>query len=390
MFGDVPCVSPERIQVSRKLASGGYGDVYACRLGSANGDACRLGSANGSLPLSPSLSSAYSSPLAIKKSFGHKDTNGILFYRELNLLAMFDHPNIIQLVGVAVKSDDPTKLADWERLDAKTAQSYRSDDIYLLFPLAKHDLACYPTVEIGPDKILTSALHLKSEDEIIALFRQIVSAVDYVHACGYVHRDIKPSNVLVMEDDTLRLCDFGCSEKLFRFGYLGEGVGSMMFRAPETILPVKKGTVTNSYGSDIWSLGCVLYYMLSAYSFLYNLPTTEPDQGSWAEAGNYAWEMQATIYGYPFPICIPEHLQMPGIKYVSRVGLDEFMGRCLVPLRNSSVTSRFLAKMLHLNPDQRVSARELLLHPYMAPRGERSRNAARSPSLPFSSLSLFS
>ncbi|CAN0106667.1 unnamed protein product [Discosporangium mesarthrocarpum] len=53
-----------------------------------------------------------------------------------------------------------------------------------------------------------------SEEEAKPLFRDLVEGLIYLHGEGIVHRDIKPENLLLFENGTLRICDFGCSRRL--------------------------------------------------------------------------------------------------------------------------------------------------------------------------------
>ncbi|NXX69841.1 MELK kinase, partial [Spizella passerina] len=52
-----------------------------------------------------------------------------------------------------------------------------------------------------------------SEEEARVFFRQIVSAIAYVHSQGYAHRDLKPENLLIDEEHNLKLIDFGLCAK---------------------------------------------------------------------------------------------------------------------------------------------------------------------------------
>ena len=48
-----------------------------------------------------------------------------------------------------------------------------------------------------------------TEDQIINLFKQILETVAYLHSIKLLHRDIKPENILMVDDSTIKLCDFG-------------------------------------------------------------------------------------------------------------------------------------------------------------------------------------
>jgi serine/threonine protein kinase len=72
-----------------------------------------------------------------------------------------------------------------------------------------------------------------------------------------VHGDIKPHNILVYDDNTIKLADFGCCTILE--GDIKKGtVGTTRYSSPEMLLRSEI-----SYAGDIWSLGCVIYEMLS-------------------------------------------------------------------------------------------------------------------------------
>ncbi|CAL8289159.1 unnamed protein product [Arctogadus glacialis] len=76
-----------------------------------------------------------------------------------------------------------------------------------------------------------------SEEETRVFFRQIVSALAYVHSQGYAHRDLKPENLLIDADHNLKLIDFGlCAKPKGGLGYeLMTCCGSPAYAAPELI-----------------------------------------------------------------------------------------------------------------------------------------------------------
>jgi len=91
---------------------------------------------------------------------------------------------------------------------------------------------------------------------------QLCQALDYVHALGLVHRDVKPANVLVGEDGRVTLLDFGlvCPTRgASRVGATAEiCVGTMEYAAPEQM----RGESVDAR-ADIYSLGCVLYELVT-------------------------------------------------------------------------------------------------------------------------------
>uniref|UniRef100_A0A803TN59 non-specific serine/threonine protein kinase n=1 Tax=Anolis carolinensis TaxID=28377 RepID=A0A803TN59_ANOCA len=98
------------------------------------------------------------------------------------------------------------------------------------------------------------------------MFRQLCCAVKYCHDLDVVHRDLKCDNVLLDKDMNVKLSDFGFSKRCYRDGD-GHIVpsqtfcGSAAYAAPEVIL----GIPYHPKVYDMWSLGVVLYVMVSGY-----------------------------------------------------------------------------------------------------------------------------
>jgi eukaryotic-like serine/threonine-protein kinase len=106
--------------------------------------------------------------------------------------------------------------------------------------------------------------HHCSIEERMKLFREVLQAVVYAHQHAVIHRDLKPSNILVKEDGTVRLLDFGIAKQL---EVLGESVEQTMtglrlmtpaYASPEQIRGEQVGIQT-----DVYSLGVILYELLS-------------------------------------------------------------------------------------------------------------------------------
>uniref|UniRef100_A0ABK0M199 non-specific serine/threonine protein kinase n=1 Tax=Rattus norvegicus TaxID=10116 RepID=A0ABK0M199_RAT len=102
-----------------------------------------------------------------------------------------------------------------------------------------------------------------SEEETRVIFRQILSAVAYVHSQGYAHRDLKPENLLFDENHKLKLIDFGlCAKPKGNKDYhLQTCCGSLAYAAPELI----QGKSYLGSEADVWSMGILLYVLMCGF-----------------------------------------------------------------------------------------------------------------------------
>ncbi|XP_039625234.1 MAP/microtubule affinity-regulating kinase 4 isoform X1 [Polypterus senegalus] len=97
------------------------------------------------------------------------------------------------------------------------------------------------------------------EKEARAKFRQIVSAVHYCHQKNIVHRDLKAENLLLDADSNIKIADFGFSNEFTLGSKLDTFCGSPPYAAPELF----QGKKYDGPEVDIWSLGVILYTLVS-------------------------------------------------------------------------------------------------------------------------------
>ncbi|KAH8855199.1 SNF-related serine/threonine-protein kinase [Schistosoma japonicum] len=157
-------------------------------------------------------------------------------FQEVVCMKLVQHPNVVRLYEVI---DTPTKL-------------------YLVLELGDGgDLYDY----------ITSHGDGLSEKVAKRYFRQIVTAIAYCHKLRVVHRDLKPENVVFFEKlGLVKLTDFGFSNKFIPGTNLDTACGSLAYSAPEILL----GDSYDAPKVDIWSLGVILYMLVSG-----NLPFQE-------------------------------------------------------------------------------------------------------------------
>jgi hypothetical protein len=101
------------------------------------------------------------------------------------------------------------------------------------------------------------------QDAVARLAEQLLSALRTAHAAGVVHRDVKPSNIMVLPNGRVKLTDFGIAQSTDdpRLTTSGILVGSPVYMAPERL----RGQDADA-GSDLWSLGAVLFFAVEGYA----------------------------------------------------------------------------------------------------------------------------
>ncbi|MBZ5689310.1 MAG: serine/threonine protein kinase [Acidobacteriia bacterium] len=99
-------------------------------------------------------------------------------------------------------------------------------------------------------------------ERAVRLTLRILNALGYIHERGVAHRDLKPENVMVADDDTIKLIDFGIAasskSKRLTFAKLSQTMGTPDYISPEQV----KGKRGDSR-SDLYALGVMLYEMLT-------------------------------------------------------------------------------------------------------------------------------
>ena len=109
------------------------------------------------------------------------------------------------------------------------------------------------------DKITMQENQQFSELQAAEFIYQLFSAINHCHANKVIHRDIKPENIMITESNSVRLIDFGLSKISKKQVLLHEIAGTPYYMAPEVL----EGNYNEK--ADIWSLGVLLYVLVSGY-----------------------------------------------------------------------------------------------------------------------------
>lgn len=159
-------------------------------------------------------------------------------------------------------SNDPVALLRFQReANASTALSH--PNIVDIYDVGEENGYHYIVMEYVRGKDLKQLIAQRGalcKEEAVAIMKQLVSAVAEAHRCNIIHRDIKPQNVLIKDDGTLKVVDFGIAlaQDALQLTQSDSVMGSVHYLAPE----VARGEAATRQ-SDIYSLGIVFYELLS-------------------------------------------------------------------------------------------------------------------------------
>ena len=169
------------------------------------------------------------------------------------------------------------------------------------------------------------------EDAVREISYQVLSAVEYMHSISISHRDIKPDNILIAQDEPVlvKVSDFGLAKIAKSGSHLQTFCGTLAYLAPEVLARKhdKSKSIIYSDKVDIWSIGCMIYVILTGY--------------------------------LPFP----QNTQQALYQSITSGKFS------LEPLRNLNISEEaitFLKSILQVDPSIRPSAKEALVLPWIA------------------------
>lgn len=147
--------------------------------------------------------------------------------------------------------------------EARTAAGLSHPNIVGVFDVGEEGGIPYIVMECVEGRTLADLLAENGPldpDRTVDLILQACAGLEHAHAAGLVHRDIKPQNLLVRDDDTLKIVDFGIARPVdgTQLTLAGTILGTAAYLAPEQALGER---VTAA--ADLYSLGAVTYELLS-------------------------------------------------------------------------------------------------------------------------------
>ncbi|KAI9826877.1 MAG: serine/threonine protein kinase, CMGC, CDC2/CDK sub [Thelocarpon impressellum] len=324
------CSSIKEYEILGKLGEGTFGEVHKAR------------------------SRGRGTTVALKKILMHNERDGfpITALREIKLLKMLSHVNILKLEEMAVER---TK-----------GEGRKKAIMYMVTPYMDHDLSGLlenPSVQF-------------TEPQIKCYMLQLLEGLRYLHASHILHRDMKAANLLINNKGILQIADFGLARHYDEpVPQPGKGNGearrdyttlvvTRWYRPPELLLQLRKYTPA----IDMWGVGCVFAEMFVRRPIL---------------AGNSDLNQAQIIFdlvGSPTEQNMPGWGSLPGCEGVRQFKsrpstlsqrFREFSPQATVTplrtddkLRQGSSFISLLGDFLKLDWRKRINAIDALKHPY--------------------------
>ncbi|CAJ1953041.1 unnamed protein product [Cylindrotheca closterium] len=342
-----------RYKLQRMLGRGSYGEVAQA------------------IDLKQNRADAFVAIKRIQSPF-EQEIDSVRLFREIHLLRRLrDHECVIQLLDVVQPPTDD--LADFH-------------DLYLVFEYVDTDLY----------KLIMSPQYLTTE-HIQTFLYQMLTGLKFLHSASVIHRDLKPANILLNENCSLKICDFGlarivdASSMMSSWSKKADGkpdrppafpkkspltrqltkhVVTRWYRAPELIL-------IQPYTSavDIWSLGCIMAELLSMQEG--NVPGYQdrtplfpggscyPLSGEGATVNDERLDQLNVIFGV---IGTPSTEEIAALgkanEYIKTLEFKKPKNLKELYPASDPIALDLLQQMLKFNPKNRCTAEEALEHKF--------------------------
>ncbi|GAB4846971.1 hypothetical protein Ancab_025981 [Ancistrocladus abbreviatus] len=167
------------------------------------------------------------------------------------------------------------------------------------------------------------------ESDVRRYTKSILRGLSFIHEKGFVHRDIKLQNILLFDDGSAKIADFGLARMAEGEKKRGEKDGGFVLRGTPLYMSPEllKGTGEGESPADIWALGCVVLEMITS------MPAWKTSRGC---------DVSALLYRIGVGAEIPE-----------------------IPANLCAEGRDFLGKCFERDPNKRWTARMLLDHPFV-------------------------
>ena len=307
------CSSIKRYNIVSKLGEGTFGEVYKA------------------------VSLKTNRTVALKKILMHHEKEGfpITALREIKLLKLLSHPNILKLEEVVV--------------ERKKEENNRRAILYMVTPYMDHDLS----------GLLENPAVRFSEPQIKCYLLQLLQGLQFLHASKILHRDMKAANLLINNEGVLQIADFGLARPYDDPApEPGKGGGeaardyttmvvTRWYRPPELLLHLRRYTTA----VDMWGVGCVFGEMFKGRPIL--MGNSDLDQAQKIFA----------LVGSPTEDNMPGWSLLPGCDGVTTFEQKPNALHQAFREQGSSAIS-LLNELLKLDWRKRINAMDAIKHPY--------------------------
>jgi serine/threonine-protein kinase len=239
--------------------------------------------------------------------------------READILAKINHPNIVKIFEYGLSPKENVPYFIMEFVDGN--------------PLNEH----------------ITAGDLSIKDKLV-IIKQIASALAFIHEQGILHRDVKPANIIVMDDKTVKLTDFGIARIAeSELTITHEMLGTPAYMSPEAFNAARE----KDQRSDIFSLGTICYELLTGIKPFSGETIAELMDSIQHEKPIEPMRIAPEIRPYVQDIMAKMLAKSPEDRFSSAAEVLRALEKEYVDFDNSSITRKFFRALLLRKPTWR-------------------------------------